>query len=308
VPTPLPSVDTTPLSSEYPSAYASEDETEYKGRMIVRYPVPALTQKDFDIKVTKSRLKNYNKPFRLLDLPAELRLKIYGFHFADITGSVDLAPDNHNKIYKKLVFLRACRTVYREASYAFFSQHIFRVFPTHGLFFKAKKPILARLSPRQREQISTLELRVGPGFNKPPRSWKVNDALGLADCTSVKRLNIFVECDPSDKIFNGFRRADGFYEEFCAGLMAQILAAVPSIEAVRFDGNPAIRKDGAMMRALLTATADADKPVGWGPLRGWTDADEEEVEEVNPFEALLEAVSPSLPMLGTTALSLVAVA
>jgi len=305
VPTPVHSIETTPLSSAYPSTYASEDEWEGNSRMIARYPVRVLTQHDFDSKAAQRPPKKAEKPFRFLDLPAELRLRIYAFHFEGLDNTLDLAPDNHKKIHKKLAIFQTCRTIHQEASYAFFSQHVFRIFPTHGLYYKAKKPLLARMTSRQREQITVLELRVGPGFNKPPRSWKVNSALGLADCMSVKRVDVFVECDPSDKWFNGFRRADGFYEEFCGGLLSQVLAAVPSVEQVSFDGNSTIRKQGAMMRSLLAVTSAAGRPVRWGSHRGWTDGDEVEIE---PLAAAFAALAPVTSLLSTATPSLVAVA
>jgi hypothetical protein len=273
--------------------------------MVVRYPMRTLNLQDFDAQAATKLTKKSDKPFRFLDLPPELRLRVYTLHFDALDAAIDLAPDNHKRIHKKLAILRTCRAVHAEASYAFFSQRNFRIFPTHGLYYKTKKPLLARLAAHQRQQINALELRVGPGFNKPPRSWKVNAALGLADCVGVKRIDVFVECDPSDNWFNGFRRADGFYEEFCAALLTQIFAAVPSVEHVSFDGNPGIRKAGVMMRTLLAVAFGAGKHIRWGPHRGWTDGDEEEVDP------LVEVVTPLAPVGGLLQLgmpSLVAVA
>ncbi len=52
---------------------------------------------------------------------------------------MDLNNDNYKRIHKKLALLRTCRTVYNEASHFFYSQHTFRVFPTHpGRFFRAR--------------------------------------------------------------------------------------------------------------------------------------------------------------------------
>ncbi|CAI4218891.1 unnamed protein product [Parascedosporium putredinis] len=215
-PTPISSAYPTPLSSAYPSACPSEDEGDV-------------------VAVVKPR-KKPAVPFRFLDLPAELRLRIYGYHFAECGNVVDLDPDNYKRIHRRLALLRTCRQVYYEASTFFYSSSTFRVFPTHpGRFFKTKKPLLARLSPFQRASLTTLELRLGPGWNRPPRGWVVNEALGLRDCVQIRKLKVFVECDPSDTIFNGFRRADGFYEDFSRNLLQDILKELPSLEVLEFD-------------------------------------------------------------------------
>jgi hypothetical protein len=84
-------------------------------------------------------------------------------------------------------------------------------------------------------------------------------------------MTVFVECDPSDGIFNGFRRADGFYEGFCRELLAGLLAEMPWLEAVEFDAWSSVKKSGAMMRTLLEVTAYQNRAVTWGPERGWSD-------------------------------------
>lgn len=231
-------------------------------------------------------------PFRFLDLPAELRLRIYGYHFAECGDVVDLDPDNYKRIHRRLALLRTCRQVYYEASTFFYSSKTFRVFPTHpGRFFKTKKPLLARLSPFQRASLTTLELRLGPGWNRPPRGWVVNDALGLRDCVQIRKLKVFVECDPSDTIFNGFRRADGFYEEFSRNLLQDILKELPSLEVLEFDAWESVKKSGAMMRGLLESVAP-HYLLTWGPERGWTDSldhadiEPSDINEILGFEQL----------------------
>jgi hypothetical protein len=213
-----------------------------------------------------------------MDLPSELRLKVYGYHFADAPGVIDLDPDNYKRIHQRLAILRTCRTIYGEASHFFYSTHTFRIFPTHpGRFFKTKKPLLARLNARQRGWITSLELRLGPGWAKPPRGWVVNPALGLADCVSVRKLTVFVECDPSDGVFKGFRHSDGFYEAFSRNLLHGVLAEMPWVERVHYDAWTSVKKTGAMMNVLLQLASQQGKKICWGPERGWTDRDEEEV-------------------------------
>lgn len=124
--------------------------------------------------------------------------------------------------------------------------------------------------------MTSLELRLGPGWNNPPRGWIVNDALGLADCTSVRVLKAFVECDPSDAIFKGFRMGEGAYERFSAELLNSVLKEVPSITTVEFDAYPSVKRTGDMMTGLGEVVAEHDKVVSWGPERGW-DKDSDQV-------------------------------
>lgn len=103
----------------------------------------------------------------------------------------------------------------------------------------------------------------------------VNDALGLSDCTAARVLKVFVEVDPSDPIFKGFRKGDGFYETFCQTLLRNVLEGVQSISVVEFDAYPSVKRTGEMMRGLGEVITKFNKIVGWGLERGWrTEADE----------------------------------
>ncbi|KAF4421794.1 hypothetical protein F53441_14336 [Fusarium austroafricanum] len=216
-------------------------------------------------------------PFHFLSLPAEVRIQIYTYIFDDVDKLLDLNPQNYKRYHKKLGLVRVCKQVHDEATFAFYSTRTFRLFPTYpGKYFKSKKPLLARLKPQQRRCITSLELRLGPGWNAPPRGWVVNPALGLSDCVDVERLNVFVECDPSDNIFEGWRRSDGFYEGFSRNLLTDVLEALPSVQTVQFDGWLSVKKSGDMMQGLMNVVTEAGLDIAWGPERGWTDADEEE--------------------------------
>jgi hypothetical protein len=252
---------TTPHSSTYPSAYPSEAEDE-------------------EPTIIKAH------PFPFLSLPSELRNKIYGCAFEAAPPILDLDPDNFRLIHHKFSLFLVSKQIHAEASHHFYSSHTIRLFPTHpGRFFKTRKPLLARLSPQYRSSITSLELRLGPGWNKPPRGWVINDALGLQNTTSVRVLKVFVECDPSDGIFKGFRQADGFYESFSKDLLNKVLEAVPSIEVVEFDAWTSVKKNGDMMMGLLEVATRFEKMVAWGPERGWNEEREEDmgwVREVLP--------------------------
>ena len=284
---------TTPASSALPSAYTTDAEADIADDIandIANMSISDITG-DVPIANAPRPKKPKPKPFRFLDLPYDLRLEVYDYHFAATGNVLDLDPDNYRRIHLKLAILRTCRTIYREAAYLFWSTHPVRIFPTHpGRFFKTKKPLLARLKPTQRRSITSLELRLGPGWSKPPRGWVVNPDLGLAHCSNVRKVTVFVECDPGNEIFRGFRRAEGFYEGFSKSLLEKVLDEMPWVRHVEFDAWPSVRKSGALLQGLLGVVADRGLERGWGPERGWTDADE--VEE--PPKSLLELNAPIL--------------
>src|SRR5690349_23919987 len=61
------------------------------------------------------------KFFRLLDLPLELRLKIYGMLFEPSPDVIDLDPDNFKNIHRNLAILYVSRQLYQETSHLFYS-------------------------------------------------------------------------------------------------------------------------------------------------------------------------------------------
>ncbi|KAI0877171.1 hypothetical protein GGS24DRAFT_488036 [Hypoxylon argillaceum] len=291
---PVSSALPTPLSSAYPSTEASEAECDVDEE-IENLTMDALSlEPAMPDKPKPKRIKQ--KPFLFLHLPSELRLKVYEYHFANTGHVLDLDPDNYKRIHQKLAILRTCRTIYVEASYSFYSTHPVRVFPTHpGRFFKTKKPLLARMKPGQRACINSLELRLGPGWSKPPRGWEVNPALGLNQCVNVTKLTVFVECDPGNDIFKGFRQPGGFYEAFSKKLLTGVLGEMPWVQRVEFDAWPSVKKSGALMTGLIDLITARSLRISWGPERGWTDAEEVEpppvIHNYAPLDSLLTATN-----------------
>jgi hypothetical protein len=274
-PRPISSALTTPHSAAYSSTHASEAERDPANESMVA-SLASLNLNDIPL-AGKPVKKPKPKPFPFMELPSELRCKVYDYHFAGVDEVLDLDPANYKNIHNKLRLLRVCRTIYAEASHQFYSNHAVRIFPCHpGRFFKTKKPLLARFKPRQRAWLTSLELRLGPGWNKPPRGWVVNPALGLQDCVNVRHLTVFVECDPSDGAFNGFRRSEGFYEGFSRTLLTEVLAEMPRLDSIYFDAWSSVKKSGAMMRTLFDVASSLGLKICWGPERGWTDQEEEE--------------------------------
>ncbi|KAI0097928.1 hypothetical protein GGR51DRAFT_539734 [Nemania sp. FL0031] len=284
----------TPLSSAYPSTYAS-DASDDINEQIDNLPLDSLSlESATPVNPKPKRIKQ--RPFRFLDLPSELRLKVYEHHFVNTGHVLDLDTDNYKRIHQKLSILRTCRTIYVEASYSFYSTHPVRVFPTiPGRFFKTKKPLLARMKPGQRACINSLELRLGPGWSKPPRGWEVNPALGLNQCVNVTKLTVFVECDPGNDIFKGFRQPGGFFESFSKKLLTGILEEMPWVQRIEFDAWPSVKKSGALMTGLIDLIASRNLKISWGPERGWTDAEEVEpppvIHNYAPLDSLLNATN-----------------
>ncbi|KAL2159388.1 hypothetical protein VTH06DRAFT_2392 [Thermothelomyces fergusii] len=280
LPTPDQSAETTPVSSALPSAYPSdvENESDAGEGVLLSAPMTPPPSGMSTVPQTPPTVRRVpEKPFRFLDLPSELRVEIYGLHFEGIDEVIDLDSDNYKRVCKKLSIVRTCRTIYREASHVFYSSRTFRIFPTTpGRFFETKKPLLARLSTNQRRSITSLELRLGPGWTRPPRGWVVKPALGLSECVNVRRLTVYVEFDPGDSYFKAFRRADGFYEAFSRNLLDKVLAEMPFLDSVHFDAWSSVKKTGAMMTGLLEVARARGRKICWGPERGWGEEEEED--------------------------------
>ncbi|MCJ1272794.1 hypothetical protein MMC21_000583 [Puttea exsequens] len=190
------------------------------------------------------------QPFRFFDLPSELRSKILSY-LLTLDSVIDLHPTNYRAAHKRLALFLASKRLHLEASTLFYSTHTFRILPTHGRFFSPRTiPLPMRLPLRYRAALTSLELRLGPGWSNPPKSWRVTDALGLEQMDAVRRLRVFVECDPSHEIFRGFRIGKDFFTEFSGGLLEGVLEKLPVVETVEFEAWPSVMWEGPLMKSL----------------------------------------------------------
>lgn len=210
------------------------------------------------------------KPFRFFDLPFELRLRVYESLLV-FSKTMDLDPTNHRTIAPSLRLFYVSHRMHDEASRVFYGRNTFRLFPIHGRYINAKYPLFARVPRKYRAIITRLELRLGPGFTRPPKGWVVDSRLGLTTVTKAHKLKIFVEIDPAaSEIFEGFRTGEKtFYTEYCVSLLRALLAQLPSVNEVELDAYPSVSKDSPLLQGLLDEAKLNQKRIVWGTERGW---------------------------------------
>ena len=238
--------------------------------LISYYPIPLATPTPA---IASSRVppSKSTSSFRFFDLPAEIRLRIYE-EVLVLPDTIDLDPKNVNRIVPRLAIFRVNRQAHEEAYRVFYGSNTFRLFPVHGRFFHTRHPLLSRLPARYRSAMTALELRLGPGWTAPPKCWAVTPRLGLSDLAALRRLNIFIECDPaSDAVFAGFRRSESFYTDFCRDLLLQVLLLVPALQVVHFDAWESIKRDSPLLTALVELSRGAGKSLTYGPHRAWSE-------------------------------------
>ncbi|KAF1966729.1 hypothetical protein BU23DRAFT_313496 [Bimuria novae-zelandiae CBS 107.79] len=214
------------------------------------------------------------QPFRFFDLPSELRSHILELLVVK-EKTIDLDPSNTRTLLPALRLFFVSRRMHAEASHVFYSQNTFRIFAINGRFFHTKKQLLTRLPEHYIAHMRSLELRLGPGFNKPPKGWVVDARLKLDTAVNVRLLKVFVELDPaSHPSFEGFRNeecgaTEQFFTVFSVGLLGCLFGELQQLQKVEFDAYPGISRSSPLMQALVEETRMGGKELAWGPERGW---------------------------------------
>lgn len=228
-------------------------------------------------------LESACQPFPPPALPFELLSKILSYTLPT-HNPIDLDPRNYLAGRKRLHLFLVSRSFHQEASTIFYSTHTFRIFPTHGRFFGPKTlPLLARLPTKYRKSLTSLDLRLGPGWGDPPKSWKVDGRLGLEEMANVRTLKVLVECDPSHDVFRGHRKGRDFFTDFSANLLQEIIDRLPALAIVEFDSWPSVKREGPLMQRLVGLVKGTGKQVV-------------EVSEMRSFQIRMNARMSSVNM------------
>jgi hypothetical protein len=236
----------------------------------------------------KPKPKTTRQSFRFKDLPAEIRLRIYEFALS-VDRSIDLTAWNITNVAPLLRVFLTSHQIYEEAYRVFYAVNTFRIFSCDGKFFNAKKQLLSRLTPSYRACLTSIELRLGPGWTKPPKHWMLTPKMGLSKCTGLRQLKIFAELDPeSSRICQEWMKNHRSYTAFSRELVVGILTAAPTITEVWFDGFPSVLKEGPLITTLLDETKRFGKRITFGPLRGW---DKVRIEPAVDMDSLVKGTA-----------------
>ncbi|EXJ93798.1 hypothetical protein A1O1_02191 [Capronia coronata CBS 617.96] len=200
------------------------------------------------------------KPFPFLELPAEIRNRIYRLVLFSKPGY--RGADGRKK--SRTSILAVSKKVHQEASYILYSSLSFRIFPLQDF---TPVPTIQELRPMYRAMVTQLELVVGSSWTGPPKSWRVNKVLArhLGRLSAVQILKVFVQLDPSVPMYEKYRISFDFYTDFCGNLLHDVLVAMPHVTALVIDGNPGIDTTGPLVSRLLAEAKSEGKVCTLGP-------------------------------------------
>ena len=192
--------------------------------------------------------------FDFLNLPRELRDRVYHFVlFSEPSYEKAPAPS----------ILTVNRQCHEEAARVLYSHTPIRVFLKQEF---QSPPSVWEVPRRYRKWVTTLEIILGTSWTSPPKSWRVTKSLArlLSKFEAVRRLEIFVEMDPSIPLFDNHRVSETFYTDFCGLLLRNTLLATPQVKIVQIDGNTFVKKNGPLVARLRETTEKQGMTVTWG--------------------------------------------
>ena len=85
----------------------------------------------------------------------------------------------------------------------------------------------------------------------------MDEKLGLEEMEAVRTVKVFVECDPSHEIFDGFSIDRDFFTGFSGGLLVDVLRRLPSVMQIALDGWPSVKGEGPLVKRLLEVARHA---------------------------------------------------
>ena len=225
-------------------------------------PSSSDTEPDCSSEGKRQKSKQEAPPaFRFFDLPPEIREKIFRFALV-LNEPIDLGL---NAVSYAKHFL-VSKQFGNEATHVFYGSNTFRVLPTHPkAAARRAKPILRRLPRRYKGLITCAQLHLGPHWGKPPKCWTVDKSLGLEHLTALRKLDIYVQADPSHDMYEGFRVSRDFYTLLASSLLTEILAQLPALAEVRLDNDPSVSREGSLVTELWEVAETMAKKVTWGP-------------------------------------------
>lgn len=218
---------------------------------------------DVEDELSRLAISIPTEPFRFLDLPSELRNRVY--------HDVLFSKPEYRSVKRRssrIACLLVSKRMHGEAAYVLYTTQKFKVFPVQ--VFDAP-PTVVELPPRYQAFVANLEMIVGPSWKDPPKSWKVTKGMVRAfqRLTSVQTLRVFIECDPTHPTFARYRRSYNFYTDFCGDLLGDVLDAMPQLQQVEFDGNPSVDVNGPLVSRLREEAKDQEKEIKWGKQANW---------------------------------------